>query len=99
MNKLSPYIWEIEEKERNLLTTLNLMRHNNLHGFALVEIATHFNMTKYVRIFTGINNLHDAEGHLSHHIGLYRDDKAKEMYDIIEQSHGSDMVRKLKTGK
>lgn len=99
MRKPSPTLLELDEKERSLLTTLNLMRHNNLHGFALVEIATHFNMGKYVRIFTGINNLHDAEGHLPNHLGLYRDEKAKEMYDIIEQSHGSDMVKKLKTGK
>jgi hypothetical protein len=88
-----------DQEFRGLLITLNIMAHKNLHGFVLVEIATYFNMGKYVRIFTGINNLHDAEGHLPHHLGLYRDDKAKEMYNIIEQSHGSDMVRKLKTGR
>lgn len=68
---------------------------SNNHSEARLLIAKYFKFTKYVKIFTAINLLHELDGSMELDLQKYRESKLKEMYYHIQKKYGDDIKNKV----
>ena len=61
---------------------LSRLTQDNDHTQAYIEVAKYLQSAHFVSIFTGIQMIHNAEGHLPAHIAFYRDSAYEELMDL-----------------
>ncbi len=78
-----------------LCTELKDLTWHNEHTQAKLEIANHFRLDKFFRIFKAIEQIHDAEGYLPGELSDYRRRKGLELLNAIKQEHGEEIYNKI----
>lgn len=78
-----------------LCTELKDLTWHNEHTQAKLEIANHFRLDKFFRIFKAIEQIGDAEGYLPGELEAYRSRKGIELLNAIKQEYGIEVFNKV----
>ena len=78
-----------------LCTELKELTWHNEHTQAKLEIANHFRLDKFFRIFKAIEQIGDAEGCLPGELSAYRYRKGIELLNALKQEYGEEIYNKI----
>lgn len=71
------------------INTYNLLTEQNAHGKALFLLANETGQTEAARVLALVNQIHDIEGHLPHHLNEYRNAIMKRVHERAREVMGN----------
>ena len=67
----------------------------NNHTEAVLELAKQLKNRRAIKALTGVQMIHDTEGHLPSWLGEYRDQWLKSLLQTVKRDHGDDVYKQL----